>query len=316
MRNWIIVGLILLVVGLIGVGVTFKGTNFTFNTVDIEKQQKETEGEGVEFVRIENESADVTIVPSSSGKIKAELSGNVSQKFVDNIKLSLDRDGDEVTIKAEAGSGFSFGISIMNLDLKIELPERAFRELALNSGSGNIEMRDMLAGTMVIEAKSGDLNLKELTGDEMSISTSSGNITLGKLTGKQIKLKASSGDIELDKSKADELSVDVASGNIELMDADAKLKADTSSGNITVSLAAIAHPMTLSTGSGNVTIETDRQPDSAQIRYNSGSGDLKNSWRDNPSSRDGDDNETIVFGDGKTIVEVETGSGNLSLDRR
>ncbi|MCQ6562467.1 DUF4097 family beta strand repeat-containing protein [Paenibacillus mendelii] len=316
MRNWIIIAAILVVVGLIGLGVTFKSTGFSIGTVEIEKQQQAVDAAGVERIRIENDSADITIVPSASDQIKAELSGNVSQKFIDDVKLSLKKEGDQVTIRTESHTGFTIGINILNLKLKVELPEREYRELVLDSSSGEIQVQDMLAQTFEIEAESGDISLEELTGDQMSVKTSSGDIMLGKLTGKEINVHASSGDIKLEKATADELTIDVSSGDIKLKDADAKLLVDTSSGEIVVSQAAITHPMTLSTGSGDVVIHTDRQPESAQIRYNSGSGDLVNSWKDHKSSTDGDDYETITFGDGSVIVSVETGSGDLLLGRR
>ncbi|MBW7458081.1 DUF4097 domain-containing protein, partial [Paenibacillus sepulcri] len=206
MRNWIIIALILLVVGIIGTGATMGRDGFwNFGTVDIAQNQA-VDGTGAKNIILSMESMDVTVVKGPTNEIKASLSGKVSEKFVKSTKLKVVRNGDTVTVGVDAKNGFSFGVSIFNAKLKLELPEQQYDSLALDSGSGNTSITDLAAQTLDVEAGSGNVKFNQLTVGKLSLDIGSGNSTITDVTADTAELDMRSGVITVEKLKARELS--------------------------------------------------------------------------------------------------------------
>ena len=164
MRNWIVIGLILLVVGLIGAFGTFgtKG-DFSFGTEKVDRQQT-ISGDGVQNIEIETGSVDVKVVPGTGDEVKASLTGRASKKYLDKLELKLAKEGDTLKVGFKDHLGFRFGFNILNVDLKLEVPQRQYALLKLDSGSGDNAVGEIHADTFVLDAGSGDMDLSELQG--------------------------------------------------------------------------------------------------------------------------------------------------------
>lgn len=316
MRNWIVVALILIVIGLIGMTSSFSIEGLLSGGAEQYSKEETLDAADVKEIQFEVGSMDMEIVPSSSDMIRAKISGDASKKFHDNIILKLERDGDRVKIIADTDEGFSIGFSVMNLDLRVEIPARKWEELVLDTGSGNMDVKDITAEAIRVNGGSGDFTVEGIEVDQFIAELGSGEFDLRELKAANVEVKVNSGNTTFKQVTASKIAIEGGSGNVELIDSDAELKASISSGNITVELDEIQHAMNLETGSGNVTIATDKKPESARIKFNHGSGDLYNDWNDTDESVDGDDTKNVTFGDGAAVVQVRTGSGNLMLERR
>ncbi|MBW7476034.1 DUF4097 domain-containing protein [Paenibacillus oenotherae] len=316
MRNWIVVALILIVVGLIGISSSFSFDGlFSMGAVEYNKEES-VDGAGVKRIQFDVGSMDLEIVPGSSEEIKARISGEASKKYKDKIILKLERDGDTVKVEADTNEGFSIGVNIMDLDLRVEIPARKWEQIVLDMGSGNLDVRDIAANSFKATGGSGDFTVEGIEADEFSTELGSGNVSLNELTAKNVEVIMSSGNTTLDKVKADKVSVDGGSGNVELVDSGTELKANVSSGNISVELDEIKHAMNLDTGSGDVTIATDKEPASARFEFNPGSGELYNKWNEQEESSDDEGDQQVTFGAGDIEIQVSTGSGNLTIEQR
>jgi len=314
MRNWIIVAAIFLLVGLIGAGVTFGQSGFSFNTIEINKQER-VSAESVERIHVEANSMNVSIIRGKGNDVIASLQGKVSEKIADDLKLDVVSRGDKITIKVEREMTFTIGINIFDADLIVELPERLYRELLLDTGSGDIEVRDWNGDTLKAELASGDVTLTQVKAKEVEVNVGSGEIRAKKLESTSAAFKALSGDIHVSQAAAEKISAHTASGEITLQDVDGELIGDTGSGDIRVSQEALEHDMQLSTGSGEVTIETSREPQSAVVRYSTSSGEFSTSW-EGKSSQMNESGGEITFGQADHVVSVKTGAGDFSLKRR
>jgi DUF4097 and DUF4098 domain-containing protein YvlB len=215
-------------------------------------------------------------VKGSTNEITATLTGKVSKKFVEPTKLNLVREGDTVKISVDTKS-LSYGISVFDVQIRVELPQQQYNSFVLNTGSGNLKMTDLAANTVRIEAGSGDINLDRLTSQKLTLKTGSGEVSMS--------------------------------------DVEAEIELEAGSAEIAVEMADITHPMKITTGSGGVTLNTIHSPSSATIIFNHGSGELRNHW-DVTELPAADDEQTIVFGDGSVPVDIKTGSGNLKLGSR
>lgn len=316
MRNWIVVALILIVIGLIGMTSSFSIEGLFSGGAENYSREETLDAADVKEIEFEVGSMDMEIVPVSSDQIRARVSGKASKKNHDNIILKLERDGDRVKVVADTNDGFSIGINIMDLDLRVELPARKWEELKLDTGSGDMDMRDIAARTIKVDGGSGDFTAEGIEADQFETVLGSGDLELQELKAANVELTVNSGNTTIDQVTASKISIQGNSGNVELIDSDAELKTRIESGNILVETDKIKHAMNLETGSGDVTISTNEQPDSARIKFTPGSGDLNNDWNNDGESLDGNGSSNITFGDGETIIQVKTGSGNLNLERR
>ncbi|NBD27489.1 DUF4097 family beta strand repeat-containing protein [Paenibacillus glycinis] len=317
MRNWIVIGLILLVVGLIGTFGTFgtKG-DFSFGTEKVDRQQT-ISGDGVRNIEIDTGSVDVKVVPGAGDEVKASLTGRASKKYLDKLELKLAKEGDTLKVSFKDHLGFRIGFNILNVNLKLEVPQRQYASLKLDSGSGDNEVGGIQADAVVLDGGSGDMDLNGLRSKTITVSIGSGNLNASDVKADDgMKVKAGSGDVRIDGLTSKLIDVDLSSGNVNVADADAELKLETGSGDITVEQQTISRPAALRTGSGDVEYMTDEQPADAEISFSTGSGDLDNDWDGVKGMTDDDGVHHLVFGGGSVPVQVHTGSGDLDVGKR
>lgn len=317
MRNWIIVGIILLIVGLVGAGVTFgaKG-DFSFGTEKIARDQS-IDAEGIRNIEVKTGSIDVSVVPGSGNKAVATLSGRVSKKYSDKMELKLEKDGDTLRVGFADHVGFTFGLNFTSLDLKLEVPQRQYDRLKLNAGSGDSDLNGLQAASVEIDSGSGDVELKGMKGSTISVSIGSGELSLSDITvDGAITTKGGSGDVDIDRIEAKSLDVNLSSGEAKIADAVADVNVDTGSGDIRLKQQALDRPATLKTGSGEVSVKTSEKPADAAFSFSAGSGDIHIGWKGVQSMKDEDGVLHLVFGNGSVPIKVHTGSGDLSIGSR
>ncbi|QHW31606.1 DUF4097 domain-containing protein [Paenibacillus rhizovicinus] len=317
MRKWVFVGLILFVVGLVGAAGTIgaKG-DFSFGTEKVDKQQSMS-AEGIRNIDIQTGSVDLTIVPGTGNEVKASLTGRASKSYLDKMNILLKKDGDTIKVGFEDHIGFRIGINILNVNLKLEVPQQQYANLKLDSGSGDNVINGLKADAFELDGGSGDVDLNGLRSKTIKVSISSGDLSLADVTADgDVTLKTGSGNISADRLTAKRLDINLSSGDVDLSEAEAELNVKTGSGDITVEGKTLDFPATLKTGSGDVGIFTDRQPADVAISYSSGSGSLDNDWDGVKGSTDDDDIHHLVFGSGSVPVQIHTGSGDLDVGKR
>ncbi len=126
--------------------------------------------------------------------------------------------------------------------------------LKLNTASGDVKIFKS-TGEMAITTASGNVKIEENT-QGVKISTASGDVTLTNTSG-VYKVKTASGEVGVTNSKG-EFKMSTASGDIELNNVEFAGESELSaaSGKIKIELMkALTHDLTLSTASGNVTLD-------------------------------------------------------------
>ncbi|MFC4811135.1 DUF4097 family beta strand repeat-containing protein [Paenibacillus sp. GCM10023250] len=317
MRNWIVIGLILLVIGLIGAfGTVGASGDYSFGTEKVEREQA-VSAAGIRAIELKTGSVDVKIVPGEGTEAKASLTGRASKRYLAKLELKLEKDGDTLKVGFQDHAGFRFGFNILNLNLKLELPKQAYERLTMSTGSGDIAVDGVRVDTAELKGGSGDVDISRVQAKALSVSIGSGNLHFADVTAEDaLTVKAGSGDVTVSGAQAKLVNVDVKSGDVDLADADAELEVRTGSGDITAEQRTLNRPMTLRTGSGDVGILTDEQPVDAEIAFSSGSGDFDNDWDGAKGSMDDDGVSRLVFGSGSVRAQVHTGSGDLDVGRR
>ncbi len=222
--------------------------------------------------------------------------------------------------------------TLLHADLDIELPsgDRAgtFRvavgllsasdlsgPLAFETKSADLELY-RLRGAIRIHSSSGDVHAEEIRGDWKS-ELSSGDIVLERLTAASADFRSSSGDVRATAVAAGRLSLETGSGDYRIVDADVgELTARTGSGDILIeSRSPRLARFHAHTGSGDIVLRLPRDA-SFDAHARLSSGDMRVAFSEGTATRR--DGEIVAFrrGDGATKIEVETGSGDFTIEPR
>lgn len=250
--------------------------------------------------------------------------------------------GEKVRVYSKKRSG----VPTLYVDLRITMPvgaDLAVRNvvggtrggdldgtLAVDTGSGDVRIASF-AGRLGVDTGSGDVRLGAVRG-ETAVDTGSGDINVGRLVGNG-NFDTGSGDVQVEQVEAGKLAADTGSGNVIVRGGTvARLVADTGSGDVRV-LGVEVEELNADTGSGDVTVESSL----AQARHlkigtgsgdvrivagagasfdldsDQGSGDLSVGYADASLRKDGGKVVGARRGDGRTQIQVGTGSGDCSI---
>jgi lia operon protein LiaG len=234
------------------------------------------------------------------------------------------RDGHEVRITGRGRGGLE-----AFADLRVSVPKGKNVALYLGVGKAfvsNVDgvirvyvasadvAADRTRGSLRVETGSGNVDLRTAAGD-VSLASGSGDITVSGVDGASLKLETGSGNVTLSDAKAPIFQVETGSGDIEATAASGNdLSFETGSGNVDVALVATFQSLRIETGSGDVTLKVPPTL-GAEVDLDTGSGDIDLGGLTLQVRRIAHDHVTGTLGDGKGRVSVETGSGNVHLQK-
>ena len=168
-------------------------------------------------------------------------------------------------------------------------------DVVADTGSGDVEATD-LKGSFKCDTGSGECVVSRFSGEKLVCDTGSGKVRVSAVSARSIAIDSGSGSVRLEDADAEDMNVDTGSGSLELDSPSrrlTRLKADTGSGNVKLRLS----------------------PDAGfEARADLGSGDIVNRYSDaQPIVRH---REVVGYrrGDGKIRIDVDTGSGSLTLE--
>jgi len=190
-------------------------------------------------------------------------------------------------------------------------------QLRLDTGSGDV-MIGTSRGETSIDTGSGDVVVHDLVGNA-SIDTGSGDVRIDKVAVGTLKLHTGSGDVTVRDGAAGKLTADTGSGAVRVVGVELEeLVADTGSGDVEVASSLVhARRITAKTGSGDVRVYAS-QSASFDVTADQSSGDLRVDYSD-AVLRHGRHHDKVVGarrGDGRTIIRIETGSGDCVIGPR
>jgi hypothetical protein len=187
--------------------------------------------------------------------------------------------------------------------------------LTVDTGCGEVVVGHV-DGHLHADTGSGDVRVERLTGDAFA-DTGSGTIAVRTAEGGALRADTGSGDVIVHDGRLASITVDTGSGDITLHDVEFEvLVADTGTGEIRVGGSLLdARSIVADTGSGDVTIEAG--PDASfSLVVDQGAGrtvigfdDAELRWSDR-------DLVGAVRGDGRTRIQVDTGTGDCVIRPR
>lgn len=272
--------------------------------------------------------ADVIVMPTWgrgwSTTLRVRDDGTFGEEHGRHDRAGWYREGHEVRITDRGREGLE-----AYADLRVTIP--AGKNVALHLGVGkafvsNVDgvirvyvasadvATDRTRGTLRIETGSGNVDLRTAAGD-VSLATGSGDITASGVDGSSLRLETGSGNITLTDGKAPIVHAETGSGDIEATSTSGdELSFETGSGDVDVALVATFRSVHIETGSGDVTLKVPPTL-GAEVDLDTGSGDIDLGGLTLQVRRIAHDHVTGTLGDGKGRVSVETGSGNVHLQK-
>jgi hypothetical protein len=186
--------------------------------------------------------------------------------------------------------------------------------LKLSTGSGDVRV-GAARGESSIDTGSGDIVIQELVGNG-NVDTGSGDVVIAKVAAGKLNVDTGSGNVTVRNGVSGHLSADTGSGDVHIVKVELEeLVVDTGSGEVNVvSSLAKARKVIIKTGSGDVTLSAG-QDASFDINAEQGSGDLTVGYADATLRRSGHNKKVIGArrGDGRTVIHLETGSGDCTI---
>jgi lia operon protein LiaG len=317
MKKLIFILVALFVIGLAGTLMTMGPSGgFSFNTVPIQ-EAKMVKSDQIKRIVVAQTSTDVHVVPSNDQNISVELKGKVSKKFKDKYNLDVIEEGEEVKIsvnREDINWITSFGISIIDVDLEVQLPKKMYESITIDHSSGDMNISGIKAKEISLNVNSGDIAVEKSEAEkQFSIHSSSGDLNLKNLSAEQLQVDVKSGDTEIEHVEAKTSTLSSMSGDVKLKDVLGILDVDVTSGDTQIMNEVLTGNMTVQSTSGDVDIQFTKKPDALALDYHGSSGDgtvhLEGMLYEEKS-------ENIIkgkIGDGGHLLEVRTNSGDFDL---
>ena len=186
-------------------------------------------------------------------------------------------------------------------------------DLYLDTGSGNIRTTGT-SGALNLDTGSGNVTVDGADGG-VNIDTGSGSVNVSSVTGPDLNVDSGSGSVTIDGVDTPDISIDTGSGNVAILGAQTgRVSVDTGSGDVRVVTVSGNASFNVDTGSGNVTIAVPDGYDGS-VSFETGSGIMNTDLPLTLIRKDDDEIQGRIGAGGSASIEVETGSGNIRLER-
>lgn len=233
------------------------------------------------------------------------------------------RRGDEVEI-SDRGDGLE-----ASADLEVAVPRGRQVVVMLAAGTitarnvdGNLHL-DTGSGAIMTSGTRGELNLDTGSGDvtvdgaegEVNVDTGSGNVEVRDVSGPDLLVDTGSGNVRVNGVEVADIEIDTGSGDVVLLGArTGDVGVDTGSGEVTVQTVAGSASIVVDTGSGDVTVSVPSDY-AGDVRLETSSGEMATDLPITLLRRSDDEIAGRIGEGGSARIEIDTGSGDIRIQR-
>ncbi|UCC72509.1 MAG: DUF4097 family beta strand repeat protein [Gemmatimonadota bacterium] len=185
----------------------------------------------------------------------------------------------------------------------------------LDTHSGAVSAEN-IGGDTRIDTGSGSVDVNGVRGN-LSVDTGSGSVEAANIEGDRILIDTGSGRVTVNDAAASSLEVDTGSGSVRTSNiACENSKIDTGSGSVTLDLVQMGTgSYVIDTGSGGVTVNLPADA-SVHIIAETGSGGINLDVPNAMLRRMSRDEVELEIGGGDARLEIDTGSGGITIRSR
>lgn len=195
-------------IALIMLGIGVLCAFFVFDKNDITKfkgepylQEKNVDASAIRTIHMETDTFNVSVVRGTTDDIQLRLEGNASKQNVNKIVLNAEPEGDTLYIDGSVKNHFFVGFSIINLKLTVELPEKLWESVDIETDTGNIVIDQLKADEIIVKSDTGNVTLTDGAG-RLNGETDTGNIRVeSEEIRNDISLKSDTGNVTINVDK-------------------------------------------------------------------------------------------------------------------
>jgi len=280
-------------------------------------------------LEVANGSGEVQIIPGPSGNVRVHGEFRLRTMPWENVQQRSTEIAQHPPIEQEGnliriGQGKqSWG----NLTVNYTITVPTETELRATMGSGDLQVRG-IHGPVRVTTGSGNVAAEQI-GEDTQVTAGSGDVRLRDIQG-EVQVTTGSGDVQL-SDVHDEIRVHTGSGDIKIERPGSAVSAGAGSGDVV--LRGISKDARAKTGSGDVTVDGD-PAGTSYWEFHTGSGEVairvpsSSSFRFYARTSSGKITTAIPMvveqqlkhelhahvNDGKGRIEVETSSGDISVN--
>lgn len=208
----------------------------------------------ISALNINASSWNVSLSVGSGDEVSVDITGSISKgEEIPSVSLS---NGTLAILQVSEDSGknkIAFG---KKGQITVTIPSELAVPIEIDNGYGDMEINHIAVPQFLLNNEAGYVSFTNFEADMLQISSTSGDITISSSSIPDISVVSSSGYISLKQTEYLDCSLTAKSGEINIADA-------VSHGNLS-----------LQTGSGDISVTYQNEPDSLTIDMASGSEDL------------------------------------------
>lgn len=223
-----------LVVCLVGAGVVLMiggsfQSLFAGGTEVIIEEAQALDVAGIKNINVHCVSGEIII---AAGAPRAELNGKIRTSQIKDNYLDVEKIGDTLSIRFDAGSTFP-GFLSGNVTMRIWLPEELAAHIDVQGTSASINAQGLRFGNAKLKSVSGSVSLENCAGQTLEAETVSGAVSISGADFSDVWLRSISGAVSARRLTGD-LQLKSTSGALLIEQVAGEVKADNTSGSVAV----------------------------------------------------------------------------------
>ncbi|SDG42871.1 Putative adhesin [Fontibacillus panacisegetis] len=265
-KRWSFIAIILIALGI--AGMAYQQFDFS-NNEELPYHQQKWSFDSLTSLNVNSDyNVDVKFINSSDNSNYVEVSGNMKQETIDQLKNTVAA-GDSFTLnltEKQSWSFFSFNFHSTKQQITVALskPEQ-LDQLKFKLTSNDGSFTDLVGKTIEVSTSSGNIVVENAKTNQLTLNATSGNITAKKIAG-DTEINLTSGNTKVDELTG-ALIVESTSGEISIDHVNGPVKTSITSGNTKIN--NLTGPGEFKSTSGNITL-SDQRSDSLDISNQSG----------------------------------------------
>jgi hypothetical protein len=189
------------------------------------------------------------------------------------------------------------------------------RDARFAMSSGSLRGASIRANSVVVDTSSGNVDIDAIDARTVSIDSSSGGVSVDEIAG-DVEVDISSGGLRLDfRGQPGSLVAETSSGGMRVAGMDGPVEIDSTSGGVHIDFARFAADSKIESSSGNVRISLPADS-GLDIDLDTSSGRIRVDFPVTVQGSLDDDEVQGRIGDGGPTLEVDAGSGDITIEAR
>ncbi|MBD0384147.1 DUF4097 family beta strand repeat-containing protein [Paenibacillus sedimenti] len=287
-KFFLLLGFACLAIGIVGGAISFKETDFSAGTTNIDIEKK-IAAANIDTLTIKNDFTGMTFIPSETDEIKVRLVGTVTKDRAKDCTIDAATEGPNtwrVNVCPNKHDNFNFSFNLDELKNLIANYDDQLRT--------EVTLPDKMYKAITVSTDSGIVNLKEVKSESLTVNADSGDIRVDRFEGKHLNLR-------------------VESGLINVVDGQGNVNLRASSGMITAKLHDIGDSVLLEADSGSIELQLSPPPSSASFDVSADSGKATLDVAGVSIKESHFNSVKGIIGDGSKKVRVRADSGLVTV---